>query len=192
MKCSQSFDADMYECIKNEVVSHDGVHVPLYIWRNKSFDGTDVNATRPLLLHGYGSYGTSTTFDYSIPWICLMDQGWSVATAHVRGGGELGRDWHLNGIQLKKKNTFEDFIACGKYLIENKYCEPGYLVARGSSAGGLLVGSSINQNRDLFGAACMHSPFVDIYNTLLDDTYVSDDVKIHVIKNKLFLCIGCL
>lgn len=100
--------------------------------------------------------------------LSLLDRGFIYAIAHVRGGGEMGRQWYENGKLLKKKNTFTDFITCAEYLIEQKYCSKGKLCIDGRSAGGLLIGSVLNMRPDLFKAAIAEVPFVDVLTTMLD------------------------
>lgn len=100
--------------------------------------------------------------------LSLLDRGFIYAIAHVRGGGEMGRQWYENGKLLKKKNTFTDFITCAEYLIEQKYCSKEKLCIEGRSAGGLLIGSVLNMRPDLFKAAIVGVPFVDVLTTMLD------------------------
>lgn len=99
-----------------------------------------------------------------------MDRGFIFVIAHIRGGGEMGRKWYENGKFLKKLNTFTDFITCAEYLIENKYCSKEKLCIHGRSAGGLLIGSVLNMRPDLFKAAVLGVPFVDVVTTMLDPT----------------------
>ena len=100
----------------------------------------------------------------------MLDRGFIYTIAHIRGGGEMGRQWYENGKLLKKKNTFTDFISCAEYLIENKYCSREKLCIDGRSAGGLLIGAVLNMRPDLFKAAVAGVPFVDVLTTMLDPT----------------------
>lgn len=102
--------------------------------------------------------------------LSLLDRGFIYAIAHIRGGGEMGRQWYENGKLSKKKNTFTDFIACAEYLIEKKYCTKEKLCIEGRSAGGLLIGAVLNMRPDLFKAAIAGVPFVDVLTTMLDPT----------------------
>ena len=100
--------------------------------------------------------------------LSLLDRGFIFAIAHIRGGGEMGRQWYENGKLLKKRNTFTDFIACAEYLIEMKFCSKEKLCIQGGSAGGLLIGAVLNMRPDLFKAAVTRVPFVDVVTTMLD------------------------
>ncbi len=133
-----------------EVESYDGVLVPLSILypKNIKFDG---NA--PCYLEGYGAYGYSITPSYSSANVILLEQGCSIAFAHVRGGGEKGEEWHQAGMKTTKPNTWKDFIACAEYLIKEKYTSPQKLIGTGMSAGGILIGRAITERPDLFAVA---------------------------------------
>ncbi len=147
--------------------SHDGVEVPVSIVYRKDFPK---DGSRPVYLYGYGSYGYGLSAAFSTHRLSLLDRGFAVALAHVRGGSELGRQWYEDGKFLKKKNTFRDFIACAEGLIVNRYTSKGELVIVGGSAGGMLIGAVINERPELFRAAVAHVPFVDVINTMLDDS----------------------
>jgi len=101
--------------------------------------------------------------------LSLLDRGFAFAIAHVRGGGEMGREWYENGKLLKKRNSFDDFVACAEHLVAGGYTAPSCLAVRGRSAGGLLIGAVLNQRPDLFGCAIAQVPFVDALTTMLDD-----------------------
>ncbi len=148
-------------------VARDGVKVPVSIVYKKGFirDGS-----HPLRLYGYGSYGYSTESSFSSPRLSLLDRGFVIAIAHVRGGEEMGRQWYEDGKLLNKKNTFFDFIDCAKYLIENKYSSSDKLFAYGGSAGGLLIGAVINYDPGLFKGVIADVPFVDVVTTMLDES----------------------
>ena len=119
-------------------------------------------------LYGYGSYGETVDVNFDKYIISLLDRGFIHAIGHVRGSGYLGRDWYNAWRLTKKKNTFNDFIECGKYLIKNKYVSSDKLSIGGGSAGGLLVGATINKNPKLFRTAILEVPFVDCLTTMLN------------------------
>jgi len=123
-----------------------------------------------LYLYGYGSYGIVVDSDFSSVRLSLVDRGYIFATAHIRGGMDLGWDWYEGGKLLNKKNTFTDFIACAEHLIDEGYTAKGRIVASGGSAGGMLMGAVVNLRPDLFKAVIADVPFVDVLNTMLDDT----------------------
>ena len=123
----------------------------------------------PLLLYGYGAYELSNDPMFDPARLSLLDRGFAFAIAHVRGGGEMGREWYEDGKLLRKRNTFDDFIACAEHLIARGYTSPGCLAIRGRSAGGLLVGAVLNQRPELVGCAVAQVPFVDALTTMLDD-----------------------
>lgn len=123
--------------------------------------------------------------------LSLLDRGFIYAIAHIRGGGEMGRQWYENGKLLKKKNTFTDFIACAEYLIDKKYCTKEKLCIEGRSAGGLLIGAVLNMRPDLFKAAIAGVPFVDVLTTMLDPsipltTSEWEVSSFHFSQNQLF------
>jgi oligopeptidase B len=124
----------------------------------------------PLLLTGYGAYGYPLPTSFSYARISLLERGVTVAIAHVRGGGELGKRWHDQGRMAKKPNTFGDFIAAAEHLIATGATAPDRLVIEGASAGGLLVGAVLNRRPELFRAALLDMPFVDVLNTMSDAT----------------------
>jgi oligopeptidase B len=131
--------------------------------------GLALDGDNPLLLYGYGAYGsTHTDPGFNSTRISLLDRGFVFAIAHVRGGGDLGRPWYEAGKLERKTNTFTDFIACAEHLIEAGYTSAPRLAIRGGSAGGLLVGAVVNMRPDLFRAAVARVPFVDVMNTMSD------------------------
>jgi oligopeptidase B len=143
----------------------DGTEIPLSIVYRK---GIERDGQNPLLLYGYGAYGLSIDPAFASPRLSLIDRGFAYAIAHVRGGQELGRQWYEDGRLLRKKNTFNDFIACAEYLIREKFTNPGKLFAMGRSAGGLLMGAIANMRPDLFKGVVAEVPFVDVITTMLD------------------------
>ena len=130
--------------------------------------GVPRDGTAPLLLYGYGSYEISIDPYFSIPRLSLLDRGVVYAIAHVRGGGEMGRRWYDNGKMLAKKNTFTDFVAAARSLVKNSWTTPERLVARGGSAGGLLMGAIANLAPDAFAGIVAQVPFVDPLTSILD------------------------
>ncbi len=161
------FNPTDYQSEKIMVTSRDGVEVPLSLVYKKGFvkDGK-----QPILLYGYGSYGNSTDPYFSSVRLSLLDRGFAFAIAHIRGGKEMGRMWYEDGKFLKKKNTFYDFIDCGKYLVEQGYTSPKHLYAMGGSAGGLLMGAVMNMAPDLWNGVVAAVPFVDVTTTMLDES----------------------
>ncbi len=148
-----------------EFKSHDGRLVPLTITRHKK---TKIDGSANLLLYGYGSYGSSMSPSFSSTRLSLIDRDIIWATAHIRGGMEKGMKWWKEGKLTNKKNTFEDYIHAGKYLIENNYTSKGKIIGMGGSAGGLLMGVVVNQSPELFLGIIMAVPFVDSLTTNLD------------------------
>jgi oligopeptidase B len=124
----------------------------------------------PCLLYGYGSYEITIPDSFSSLRLNLVDRGVVFAIAHIRGGGEMGRQWYEQGRLERKRNTFADFIAAAEHLVAEGWTSPARLAIRGGSAGGLLIGSVVNQRPDLFAVAVAEVPFVDNVNTMLDET----------------------
>ena len=145
--------------------SHDGRMVPLTITRHKN---TKIDGSANLLLYGYGSYGSSMSPSFSSTRLSLIDRNIIWVTAHIRGGMERGMKWWKEGKLLNKKNTFEDYIAAAKYLIDKKYTSKNKIIGMGGSAGGLLMGAVVNQAPELFLGMIMAVPFVDSLTTNLD------------------------
>jgi oligopeptidase B len=154
-----------YEAKRVFATAPDGVKVPVSLVYKK---GLNRNGNNPLLLYGYGSYGSSEDPYFSSARLSLLDRGFVFAIAHIRGGEDLGREWYENGKLLKKKNTFTDFIACAEHLIQEGYTNPAKLFAQGGSAGGLLMGAVVNMRPDLFKGIIADVPFVDVVTTMLD------------------------
>lgn len=149
------------------VTARDGARVPLSIVYKK---GTALDGSAPALLYGYGSYGASMDASFSTSRLSLLNRGFVYAIAHIRGGQEMGRQWYEDGKLQKKKNTFNDFIDCGKYLIEQKFTSQGHLYAMGGSAGGLLMGAVVNMEPTLWNGVIAQVPFVDVITTMSDPT----------------------
>ena len=145
----------------------DGVKVPISLVYRRD---TPLTGKSPLYLYGYGSYGIITEPAFSSERISLLDRGCVYAIAHIRGSGDLGRRWYEDGKLLLKMNTFTDFIACAEHLIAGKYTAADRLAIAGGSAGGLLMGAVMNLRPDLFHTVVAHVPFVDVVNTMLDET----------------------
>jgi oligopeptidase B len=146
--------------------SHDGAEVPVSILHRRDFvpDGR-----APLLLYGYGSYGMAMPAAFSSNRLSLVDRGFVYAIAHIRGGADKGWSWYLDGKREKKANTFDDFVAAARALIERKYTSAKRIVAHGGSAGGMLMGAVANRAGELFAGIVAEVPFVDVLNTMLDD-----------------------
>lgn len=153
-----------YEAVEVKAKAADGTMIPLSIIYKK---GIKLDGKNPTVLSGYGSYGISQNPFFLPAFFAWMERGGIVAFAHVRGGGEYGREWHQGGFQKTKPNTWRDFIACAEYLIDRKYTSPELLSAHGASAGGILVGNAIAERPDLFGAAIIQ---VGVTNTLRIET----------------------
>ncbi|KAJ8759292.1 hypothetical protein K2173_006812 [Erythroxylum novogranatense] len=162
------FDSSKYATERKWATASDGTMIPISVVYRK--DLVKIDGTDPLLLYGYGSYEICIDPEFKASRLSLLDRGFIFAIAHIRGGGEMGRQWYENGKLLKKKNTFTDFIACAEFLIEQKYCSKERLCIEGRSAGGLLIGSVLNMRPDLFKAAVAGVPFVDVLTTMLDPT----------------------
>ena len=145
--------------------SHDGRKVPITITRHKK---TNIDGNANLLLYGYGSYGNSMSPSFSSTRLSLVNRDIIWVTAHIRGGLERGMKWWKEGKLLNKKNTFEDYIAAAKFLIEKKYTSKGKIIGMGGSAGGLLMGAVVNKAPELFSGIVMAVPFVDSLTTNLD------------------------
>jgi len=160
-------DKNNYETTRAWATARDGLKVPVSIVMKK---GTKLDGKAPMLLYAYGSYGYSTTPNFSTSILSLVDRGMNFAIAHIRGGSELGEKWRQDGRMFKKMNTFHDFIDSAKWLIANKYTSSDRLVINGGSAGGLLMGVVVNQSPETFKAAISAVPFVDVMNTMIDDS----------------------
>jgi oligopeptidase B len=159
------YDPSRYQAKRVWAVARDGTKVPVSVVHRK---GIALDGKAPLLLSGYGSYGSSGAPTFSSNRLSLLDRGVIFANAYIRGGGEMGEEWREQGRMMKKLNTFTDFVDCAEYLVKNRYTAPDRLVIQGGSAGGLLVGAVTNMRPDLFKAVVAQVPFVDVINTMLD------------------------
>ena len=160
-----NYDPSLYRTARVYATAPDGVRVPLSVLYRAPLvrDGR-----RPALLYGYGSYGLSTDPTFNSNVFSLVDRGYVYVIAHIRGGSEMGRRWYEDGRLLHKKNTFTDFVASAQFLVDERYTAPDRLAIRGGSAGGLLIGATVNLRPDLFRAVVADVPFVDVINTMLD------------------------
>jgi oligopeptidase B len=161
------YTAENYVSERLYATASDGTQVPISLVYKKGFNK---DGSAPLLLYAYGSYGYSMDATFSPSRLSLLDRGFCFAIAHIRGGQEMGRQWYEDGKLLKKKNTFTDFIDCGKFLVANKYTNSDKLFAMGGSAGGLLMGAVTNMAPELFKGVVSSVPFVDVVTTMLDET----------------------
>jgi oligopeptidase B len=163
------FDSGRYRTERRWARADDGTEVPISLVYRPDLTGSAPGGT-PCLLYGYGSYEMSIDPTFSSLRLSLLDRGFVFAIAHVRGGGEMGRRWYEQGKLAAKPHTFTDFVACARFLIDEGLTSPAQLVARGASAGGLLMGAVVNLAPDLFRAVVAEVPFVDCLTTILDET----------------------
>ncbi len=161
------YNASNYVTERTFATATDGTKIPISLVYKK---GTRKDGSAPLYLYAYGSYGNSLDATFNPARLSLLDRGFIYAIAHLRGGEEMGRFWYEDGKMMNKKNTFTDFIDCGKYLIAQKYTSEGHMYAEGGSAGGLLMGVIANTAPLLFNGIVAAVPFVDVVNTMLDET----------------------
>jgi len=161
----EEYRPEDYEQHREWAAGADGTRIPISLVCRR---GTPRDGSAPALLYGYGSYEISRDPSFSIPVLSLLDRGFVYAIAHIRGGGEMGRSWYTEGKMLRKKNTFTDFIACAQHLVRQGWTSSGRLVARGGSAGGLLMGAVANMAPEAFAGIVAQVPFVDALTTILD------------------------
>jgi oligopeptidase B len=161
------YDPSEYAQERVWATAHDGVDIPISLVYKRSFGDLGA-APRPVHLYGYGSYEHSIEPGFSVPRLSELDRGVVFAVAHVRGGGEMGRQWYEDGKLLNKRNTFTDFVDSARHLVEKGYTTPAQLVAEGGSAGGLLMGAVANLAPELFAGILADVPFVDALTTILD------------------------
>lgn len=159
------YDASLYETQRLEIPARDGTLVPVSVVYRKDRVGAG-----PLHLYGYGAYGMAMSPGFSTTRLSLVDRGFAYAIAHIRGGDDLGRAWYKAGKREHRANTFNDFVDVARGLVEMGYTAPGRISISGGSAGGELMGAVINDAPDLWGAVVAHVPFVDVLNTMLDDS----------------------
>jgi oligopeptidase B len=158
-------DVSRYVTRRIFATSHDGAQVPITLLYQR---GAKLDGSEPLFLTGYGSYGSAFPASFSSRRLSLVDRGFIYAIAHVRGGTDKGWAWYTGGKLNNKPNTFQDFIAVGHHLIEQRFTRKGMIVASGGSAGGMLMGAIANLAPDLFAGIIADVPFVDVMNTILD------------------------
>jgi oligopeptidase B len=161
------YDPARYEIERTEVAASDGVKIPVTLVRKKE---PKRGGPGPMLLYSYGSYGFPLQVTFSSHRVSLLDRGVTFAMAHIRGGGDLGKAWHDHGRMMEKRNTFTDFVAVAEDLIRRGVTAPDRLAIQGGSAGGLLMGAVTNLRPDLFKAVLAQVPFVDVVNTMLDES----------------------
>jgi oligopeptidase B len=161
------YDPTRYRSERLHATAADGTRIPVSIMYRAD---SPRDGSCPLDLIGYGAYGIPFPVLFSSSRLSLLDRGVSVAIAHVRGGGELGKRWHDEGRMMAKRNTFTDFIAVAEFLVQSGYTSADRLVIEGGSAGGLLMGAVLNMRPELFHAAVLRVPFVDVIDTMLDES----------------------
>lgn len=163
----KNFDSGAYRSERLWVSAHDGVQVPVSIvYRQDMFKA----GQNPVLVYGYGSYGSSMDPAFSISRLSLLDRGFVFALAHIRGGADLGQQWYEDGKLLHKQNTFSDFISVTQHLVDEQYANPKQVYAMGGSAGGLLMGAVVNKAPQLYHGIVAQVPFVDVVTTMLDES----------------------
>jgi len=160
-------DPAAYKCERVSITARDGEAVPITLIMRQD---TPIDNSAPLLLYGYGSYGMTMPAGFRTSLLSLVDRGFVYAIAHIRGGMAKGYQWYLDGKLEKKENTFNDFVDAGRALCELGYSSRGNVIIHGGSAGGLLVGAALNQDADMLGGMIAAVPFVDVLNTMSDDT----------------------
>ena len=161
------YDASQYVTERLMVEVRDGTQVPVSLVHRKE---TKIDGSAPLHLYSYGAYGYAVPPSFSTTRLSLVDRGFVYAIAHIRGGDDLGRNWYLDGKLTKRTNTFNDFVDVAKGLIDRGYTSKGRITASGGSAGGELMGAIVNSDPGLWGAVVAHVPFVDVLNTMQDES----------------------
>jgi oligopeptidase B len=161
----KGYDRSQYVCEQIQAQAPDGARIPISIAYKK---GLKRDGSHPALLHGYGAYGANLEAEFNSNRISLLERGFVYAIAHVRGSSVLGREWYEDGKLLRKKNSFNDFIACAEHLIREGYTSSERLAILGVSAGGLLVTACMTMRPDLFKAVIAKVPFVDVVNSMSD------------------------
>ena len=161
------YDRARYQTERTHATARDGARIPISIVYRR---GLSRDGRAPMLLGAYGSYGSSQNPSFSSTRLSLLDRGFVVAVAHIRGGGEMGKAWHDKGRMMNKMNTFTDYIDAAEHLVRERYTASDRLIAEGGSAGGLLMGAVTNMRPELFHAVVAHVPFVDVIGTMSDST----------------------
>ena len=161
------YDASKYVTERRMIEARDGTKVPVSIVMPRGFEK---NGEGKLFLYAYGAYGIAIPPTFNSNRISLLDRGWACAIAHIRGGDDMGYKWFLDGKLTNRTNTFNDFVDVAKALVAAKFTRPGRIAINGGSAGGELMGAVVNSDPELFGAVIADVPFVDVLNTMLDDT----------------------
>ncbi|WP_167954455.1 S9 family peptidase [Sphingomonas jejuensis] len=161
------YDAAAYRTTRLTIPARDGTPIPVSVVHRADFP---LDGSRPLHLYAYGAYGYAIPPGFSTERLSLLDRGFAYAIAHIRGGDDLGQQWHHDGRLEKRTNTFNDFVDVARGLVERGYTAAGRISASGGSAGGELMGAVVNQAPELFGAVVAHVPFVDVLNTMLDES----------------------
>jgi oligopeptidase B len=167
-KVGGGYDPSLYETIRVWATATDGTRIPVSLAYKKAMLKKD--ASNPLYLYAYGSYGASSEPFFNSSIISMLDRGFVYAIAHIRGGQELGREWYENGKLLNKKNTFTDYVDVAQYLVNNKYTSPDRIVANGGSAGGMLMGAVTNLRPDLFRVVIAEVPWMDVITDMFDSS----------------------
>ncbi len=161
------YDPSQYTTERLTIKARDGAMVPVsLVYKN----GTKLDGSAPLHLYAYGAYGYAVPPSFSTTRLSLVDRGFVYAIAHIRGGDDLGRNWYLQGKLMQRTNTFNDFVDVAKGLVDKGYTSKGRITASGGSAGGELMGAIVNSDPDLWGAIVAHVPFVDVLNTMQDES----------------------
>jgi len=161
------YDATRYITERLQIEARDGTKIPISLVRHTN---TPTDGSAPLYLYAYGAYGISIPPSFSTTRLSLLDRGFIFAIAHIRGGDDLGYQWYLDGKLRQRTNTFNDFVDCARALITHNYTCAGQIAIAGGSAGGELMGAALNQAPELWGAVVAHVPFVDVLNTMLDES----------------------
>jgi len=168
LEIPSGYNKDLYHSERVFATSKDGTKVPISIVYKKSLFKKE--GKNPLYLYGYGAYGSAVPVRFRTDILSLLDRGFVYAIAHIRGGDDMGYEWYESAKFLTKWNTFQDFISVADYLVQEKYTSSGNITISGASAGGMLIGVAINERPELYKAAVADVPFVDVLNTMLDDT----------------------
>ena len=175
-KIPSGHDPNQYVTERIYATARDGIEVPISILFKK---GTPRDGSAPLYLYGYGAYGATMDPYFRTTILSIVNRGFVYAVAHIRGGAELGYHWYESGKLRNRTNTFNDFVDVARHLVHAKYTSKGQIAIAGGSAGGSLMGAAINQAPDLWGAVAAHVPFVDILNTMLDDSLPLTPIEWH-------------